>query len=30
VIRVIPPLVITQEQADAFLDVFSEALKAAE
>jgi len=30
VIRVIPPLVITQEQADAFLDVFSEALKVAE
>lgn len=30
VIRVIPPLIITQEQADAFLDVFAEALKAAE
>lgn len=30
VIRVIPPLVITQEQADAFLDVFTEALKAAQ
>lgn len=30
VIRVIPPLIITQEQADDFLTVFSEALKAAQ